>query len=574
MQGPAHDTGEAMTARRLSDFGALHPAEEKLLGQIDAGEYVQFGDGRLPAEGDDARVIRAELLRLILLGGEDVPRLHEKGLRLRGAVIEGLLDVDGCDIGCDIALADCRFNAVPVLQAAAIDTLLLDGCVLPGLRARRLEARGSVYLRAAQVNGEIAMLGARIGGELAFDGSRIDAGGETAFDASHATVRGDLSARGARIIGRVRVVGADLAGNLAFAGTHIASPKGIALQADSIRTGGDVSLQAAQIEGEASFIGARVSGDVHLDSVVFEAKDGRALTLNRALIDGALFLRGEAKIRGALSLNGTTVGTVVDEAASWPAPGELLLNRFTYGGFLSGPVDARTRLDWLSRQDPTRWGDDFWPQPYAQLAAVLDAMGHQEEARSVLFEKERLQRRAHRARVKRPVLRGMLLAKDWLLWVTVGYGLQPLIAFVWLLILWLTGVALLGTLQAREEMRPNVAVTLRSPEWVLCAAPRGAPVELISLGAVRQGLAAPGQSQLACFLAQPEAASFPKFNKWMYALEALIPGLEAGQRNYWSPDTRFTLGAAGKLFEYAQRIFGFALGLLAFAGFSGIVKSR
>lgn len=563
-----------MTARRLGDLGVLRPAEERLLEQLDAGSYLQFGDGRLPAADDDARAIRAELLRLVLLRGQDVPRLHENGLRLRGAWITGTLDLDGCHVGCDIALADCRLDAAPILQAAAIDTLLLDGCVLPGLRARRLQARGSAYLRAAQVNGEIAMLGARIGGELALDGSRIDAAGGTAFDASHVTVRGDLSARGARIAGRVRLVGADLAGDLAFVGTGIAHTEGTTLQADGLRTDGDVSLQAARMEGEASFIGARVSGDFRLDGGRFEAKGGRAVTLNRAVVEGAFFLRDEAKVNGALSLSGTTVGTVVDEAASWPARGDLLLNRFSYGGFLGGPVDARARLDWLARQDPTRWGDDFWPQPYAQLSAVLDGMGHQEEARSVLFEKERLQRRAHRARVKRPALRGLLLVKDWLLWATVGYGLQPLIAFIWLLGLWLTGVALFGTLQAQEQLRPNVPVTLRAPEWVLCATPRTEQVPLVSIGATRPGLAAPGQSQLACFLAQPEAASFPKFNRWMYALETLVPGLEAGQRGYWSPDTRFTLGYAGKLFEYGQRIIGLALGLLAFAGFSGIVKSR
>ena len=196
-----------MTARRLGDLGVLRPAEERLLEQLDAGSYLQFGDGRLPAADDDTRAIRAELLRLVLLRGQDVPRLHENGLRLRGAWITGTLDLDGCHVGCDIALADCRLDAAPILQAAAIDTLLLDGCVLPGLRARRLQARGSAYLRAAQVDGEIAMQGARIGGELALDGSRIDAAGGTAFDASYVTVRGDLSARGAQIAGRVRLGG-------------------------------------------------------------------------------------------------------------------------------------------------------------------------------------------------------------------------------------------------------------------------------------------------------------------------------------------------------------------------------
>ena len=46
------------------------------------------------------------------------------------------------------------------------------------------------------------------------------------------------------------------------------------------------------------------------------------------------------------------------------------------------------------------------------------------------------------------------------------------------------------------------------------------------------------------------------------------------QGAYWSPDTRSTKGYAGKWFMYFQTVAGFALGLLAVAGFSGIVKSN
>jgi hypothetical protein len=73
---------------------------------------------------------------------------------------------------------------------------------------------------------------------------------------------------------------------------------------------------------------------------------------------------------------------------------------------------------------------------------------------------------------------------------------------------------------------------------------------------------------------QPEASAYPKFNAWMYAFETLIPGLDAGQRSAWSPDTRYSLGLVSKIFEYIQMVAGFGLGLLAFAGFSGLVKSK
>jgi hypothetical protein len=385
--------------------------------------------------------------------------------------------------------------------------------------------------------------------------------------------RGDLTLRGSRLLGSVKVTGARLTGDLSLIGTTLDHRNGIALAADGVKVSGDVDLRAAGIAGESSFIGARVSGDFNLDGGTFEAPDAIAITLNRAVIDGAFFLQHGAKLNGALSLNGTQVGTIVDEVESWPKVGDLLLNRFRYGGFVGGPVDARTRLDWLSRQVSARWGEEFWPQPYEQLSAVLEEMGHRDDARRVLFEKERLQRRARRARARLP-WRFIRSLKDAVLMVTVGYGLHPLWAFAWLGLLWLAGASLLGVVQTEGQLRPNSPVFLRAPEWVLCGTPITQDVYLPSADQRRSGLALASQSQVDCFLAQPEVRSFPKFNRWVYSLEAVLPGLEAGQRAYWSPDTRSGLGYAAKRFEYIQRIVGLGLGILALAGFSGIVRSK
>ena len=89
-----------------------------------------------------------------------------------------------------------------------------------------------------------------------------------------------------------------------------------------------------------------------------------------------------------------------------------------------------------------------------------------------------------------------------------------------------------------------------------------------------QGRAEPGQSQLACFRAQPEAASYPAFNAWMYSLDALFPVLEIGQRDYWRPEPRVPWGDVAIGFYYLQAVLGWGFSLLAVAGFSGLVKSR
>jgi hypothetical protein len=60
----------------------------------------------------------------------------------------------------------------------------------------------------------------------------------------------------------------------------------------------------------------------------------------------------------------------------------------------------------------------------------------------------------------------------------------------------------------------------------------------------------------------------------MLSSDALIPGSGSGQSAFWSPDTRTTAGFLGKWFMYFQSVAGIALGLLAVAGFSGMVKSN
>ena len=118
-------------------------------------------------------------------------------------------------------------------------------------------------------------------------------------------------------------------------------------------------------------------------------------------VAGAFFLRDGARVTGALSLNGATLGAIVDDPACWPATGDLRLEPLPLRRVPRQRRSARReRLDWLSRQTPERWGEDFWPQPYEQLAHVLGEMGHDEDKRRVLIEKERLARRARRERAR------------------------------------------------------------------------------------------------------------------------------------------------------------------------------
>ena len=115
---------------------------------------------------------------------------------------------------------------------------------------------------------------------------------------------------------------------------------------------------------------------------------------------------------------------------------------------------------------------------------------------------------------------------------------------------------------------------LRQPEWTLCGITSTEHRVLATTGQPTAGRAGPDQTQLACFLGQWEAASFPVFSPWMYSLDNLLPVLDLEQKSVWSPDPRKSWGEVARAYFYLQAILGWTLSLLAVAGFSGLVRSR
>ncbi|MDQ2634761.1 MAG: hypothetical protein M3Y43_05370 [Pseudomonadota bacterium] len=557
---------------RLADFQPLLPAEQDVVARLLSGVVDTLGDGSCPADPDPSRVVRADFLRFLILGGEDGCRPHEKGIRISGGWITGMLDLEACVISRDIGLSNCRFEAVPVLKAAIINRLFLDGSWLPGLQAERMEARGGVYLRAAHVLGEVRILEARLGANLECDGATIRVATGYALNARAIEAR-SIFTRGSVLTGGIDLSGARLAADFDCTGAEISRPDEVAISAPEIESGGGIILRKAQVDGETRFAASKVEGDFDCTDTILKNPGATALDMSRMEIKGAFFLRGDAEPDGTLILTGASIGTIHDKESCWPKKGDLLLNRCRYGGFIDSPVDANSRLDWLSRQTPGRWGEDFWPQPYEQLASVFREMGHVEDARAVLIVKERLQRRARRSRASNPILRAILFVQDVVLAITVAYGRQPLLAFVWLGLFWALGVAVYSNAESLGALKPNSAVVLRSPEWTLCGVDRSEQRLLSASQQPASGRAEAGQTQLACFREQWEVASYPEFNAWMYSLDTLLPVTELGQKAYWRPDPPKPGGTLAINYFYFQSVIGWALSLLAIAGFSGLVKS-
>lgn len=190
-------------------------------------------------------------------------------------------------------------------------------------------------------------------------------------------------------------------------------------------------------------------------------------------------------------------------------------------------------------------------------------------ARAILIEKEKRQRAARRARLRRDHL---YEDADWFaIWdrvmgATTLYGRMPLLAFLWLAGVWLLGLFLFSWAYEAQAFKPGSALVQRAPEWVACDPNYAAG----SSGAARHA----GQgSQLACFLQQPEAAAYPAFHAGMYAADTLIPVVAFGLAEFWAPDERHAAGWWARGYLWAHIALGWALSLLAVAGFSGLIRT-
>lgn len=348
---------------------------------------------------------------------------------------------------------------------------------------------------------------------------------------------------------------------------------------------GEIDLSCTQIHGEVRLIGASISGDLccdhtSIEQIVESGGKKKALTANRITIGGAFKLRGsEKRIFGRLSLDGAQLRELCDEAESWPDHIVLNLCRYDLLGGSKCPTDAKRRLDWLSRI-PTRPGE-FHPDAYEHCAKVLREMGHGSDARTILIEKERLQRKARRDRVAMD-LAAARRARDaaepvagvrphsdrvvglwWLLlglrvWdgilaAFVGYGRKPQNAAVWGLAMLVLGTLVFAHAAGHGAIKPNLPQVQLHPAWVDCAGATG--------------------GQLACFLASDSAAAYPRFNALIYSADTLIPVVSLEMQSYWIPDDRSDRGMLVRAYLWFHISMGWALTLLAVAGFSGLIKT-
>ena len=447
----ADTSGKRPEGRNLSDFtdangNGLQHAERWLLHCARTGKAYWAGRKR-PEKSTNRNTIRPGFLRFLALGGDDHAPVHENGIQLIGAYIDGALDLNHCNVPAPLLLKNCRISGPLHAEYATARLIDLLGTLVDGLDGDGLTTHGDLLLHNQfHATGEVRLLGAHIGGELNCENGTIENPLHHALNADHIKTTGSVFLDdGFHAIGEVRLLGANVGGNLVCRNGAFQNPEHDALSGHRMKTGrnvfldkqftawGAVHLQSAEIAGDL-WLGhpKNNEGKLLYNSRAKMRHTGcdDALDLAHSKIHGAFYF-APRQIVGSIDFRFAYVSVLRDDCESLPPlictalDGAKLRCRVALDGFIYDRIgswsstNARARRRWLERQPEEDLTTDFKPQPYEQLASVLRTMGHTRDAKDILIAKRQQEFRndAHR-------LHGFLR------WLHPHITLHPLLQFL------------------------------------------------------------------------------------------------------------------------------------------------
>jgi len=512
---------------------------------------------------DSQRQIRASLIRWMCVDPDAIRRTDPRGIKVLGAKIVGRLNLSGVKVPFAITLRRCSIPELMDLSDAEMPALDLAGSYTGPIHAAGIKVTNALLLsKGFHANGIVNLQEADLGTLGAVDGHfqwSPEPGDylksyKTALNLLYAKIRGTVNfVDGFESHGEVSVYQATIGGDLGCDSGHFINPGNLALDGQSANIAGNVMLMSAEaelntvekggyvlIDGVANFGGARVAGAFLASQVKIMGSAGQphGFLAPGMVVKGA-FVWNDVKLENGapLNLSQASVGSLIDQERSWPTPGNLLIDGFTYTGFGQLPnlgttlIDAHTRLGWLRLQPP-----GFHPQPYRQLAKVLRENGDEPGAIRVLIAGE--DERYRQYGWPGAILGGFLKR-------TIGYGHRPMLTVFWML-----GVVGIGWLMAAIGKRSGV-MRLTWPETT--PPPTGDPVG--------------GLSPL------------------LYSLDVFVPFVNLHQEHYWWPDEAATgeykifgykfpvHGSLLRRYLWLQIFAGWLLSAIFIAGVTGLIRS-
>jgi len=589
----------------------LTDPERKLWDGIVSGVLIDLRSGDPerddPAAGetwDISRQLRAQLLFELLTRKDGSTDPRPRSLRLAGARITGVLDLEASTLACPVLLRGCYFDESIALIEASTYALRLPGCHVPGLLAAQLRTQGNLELNDGFTShDEIDLVGAHIGGQLNFNGATITNPDGIALRADGLTVdqallfgsgfraRGEINLNGAHVGGQLNFNGAALTntdgvaldatdltvdqlmlcgsgfhaegnvnlggthvgGQLSFVGATLTNPNGVALHADSLTIDEHMLCHGGfRAEGEVNLIGAHVGGQLNFNGATLTNPNGMALCADGLTVDQAMLCSTGFRAEGEVNLRGARViGQLNFDGAVLTNPDghALYLQDLHARAFLlrpktppEGEVDlTNAQVGFFLDEEAT------WPTSLAVRGFIYDA----------LYERTPI---SVTARLR------------WLDRDPAGYAPQPYEQLV-----------AVYRRAGRDEDARKVAIArqrarrgvLKLPgkvwnsllRWTVGYGYRtwqagGWLLRLLVVGAAIFAWAYPGDMALA----KKQGDPLPAFQPWVYSLDVLLPVVNLHQEEFWIPQ------GVARWWAWFSILAGWLLTTMVIAALTGLLK--
>jgi len=320
------------------------------------------------------------------------------------STFEGLFALDSIYVGRNLTLSDnASFQTVQLRRARVDGDVYAIGSIFSGrLNAESVSVGGSILLRKGSAFREIDLSGSEIGGNLEADGSNFHG----AFDGEGLSIKGNLFLRNNASFQEIVLTFASIDQYLQLSGGRFA---------ERVDFSG----------GEAGELLLFLANDI---------EDQAAFPKDPVWADAASFVLRNARVEALQS----RLSSWQDEQGRWIT---VDLSGFSYdrlAGFRGdksetlSDASAEQLIAWLEDTNPREKGYD--PQPYEQLAGVLDYVGMSQKADAVRYAKFE----------HRDLSQPGMWWEDLLLRpasrLLIGYGVYPFRALGWFFILVAIGV--------------------------------------------------------------------------------------------------------------------------------------
>lgn len=485
--------------------------------------------------------LRSEVIRCLVTGiawskKDPVWKLHARGVLIANAVIEGDLDLEGCELLCQLWLDNCFINGSVILQDSKTKSIGFKKTkIIPknnnkdmqAIRARRMQTFGSLFLGDGfRANEEVNLEYATISNMLDCEGGFFKRDDWISLNCGHITVGGGVIIKNICAIGVVDFKHAKIEGSVDCRGAEFHHSKdklnNDALRMHYTKIGADLNLtEIKSMDGNLILDHAEV-GTIHGDSTAWPLKKNKYYIE----IDGFTYKNFSVDYR-KISKDYYVPNTIFGKFVAYFLPGGKDCPKCKlYPNFIESEINKNddnkksvyTRIiififgpkrkilsdhiiDWLQHQSEDKLDMNFCPQPWVQAARTLRESGHVIYARNIAFEREK-------AKSSRKGLNSFYRAWQFFLKITIGYGYRP----QWALLLSAI-IVIIGCFTfyfSKEYMVPK----------------DGAVVSYIEYSKNS------GKGEF--FI--PEL--YTEFNPIMYSLDAFIPAVNLGQIQSWDPSSK------------------------------------